>query len=153
MMNTTKILLYVNNYLYENLDNPEIQKVIQELSGVSNWESFDNDVQEMPKSISRPTEMVGIFNGISYQHYKAIQKGGVFLNAMLIGIMYDTEAWKAILTKDEKIMAIYLFVPYDVYQKITETKKQVSRQKYTEMDDAMKAIVESLNIPETITKH
>lgn len=145
MSDNSKVFVYLNPFVAIKSDRDPISSWISSRLNTDSWANLcGSKNEELQDMIEELQEEPLFFAGISFEQYRATDRGGIFLNPMLGGLNTDYDRWCDIIRNDHMASVLFLDVPYEVYKEAGDDCL-LDREAYDRMTYLTKAMVEHIN--------
>lgn len=150
-------LVYINPLAARLAHKSKIMSALVEKLG-KNYTLFRMiDPMEAPDALteSKIATCPHFSHGVSYAQLEQVdENGGIFINAMMEGLLYDVDVWTDLigLPKKQEWAAIYLGIPYDLYAEVAGELAS-PEDIYENAELTTKTLVQLLNENKSLSLH
>lgn len=143
MIEEPKVVIFTTGYIEPYVDEDEVCNRISDMFDTERWVQVSTHINDIPTEFLTGS-VEDFYDGIAFSQYHEMEKGNIYVNPMLIGLMYNSEVWVDFLSKKNDIVAYFLEISYQDYLMFGDSRI-VDEERFESQNKALKAIVKSIN--------
>lgn len=141
-----RLLVFVNTLAGNKASHPIIRDYIAKQIGTEDFETFECDIDNIPAELLEESYTEGFLNGMTFEQWRRIQKDGIYVNPLMIGLANDFEFWADYVIDNSEFdqTTIYVDIPYEVFKQTLDEESDIDEKLYEACSLSAKIVADCL---------